>query len=41
MNSLILSIQKELKEVNHEIGNYPSPITGCVVHFNDLLKRRS
>ena len=34
-------IQKELKEVNQEIGNYPSPITGCDVQFNNLLKRRS
>ena len=41
MNSLLHSIQKELKEVNQEIGNYPSPITGCDVQFNDLLKRRS
>jgi len=23
------------------MGNYPSPITGCNVQFNDLLKRRS
>ena len=29
MNSLLHSIQKELKKVNQEIGNYPSPITGC------------
>ena len=41
MNSILHSIQKELKEVNQEIGNYPSPITGCDVHFNDLLKRQS
>ena len=41
MNSLLHSIQKELKEVNQEIGNYPSPITGCDVQLNDLLKRRS
>ena len=41
MNSLLHSIQKELKEVNQEIGNYPSPITGCDVQFNDFLKRRS
>ena len=41
MNSLLHSIQKELKEVNQEIGNYTSPITGCDVQFNDLLKRRS
>ena len=41
MNSLLHSIQKELKEVNQEIGNYPSPITGCDVQFNDLLKHRS
>ena len=41
MNSLLHSIQKELKEVNQEIGNYPSPIIGCDVKFNDLLKRRS
>ena len=41
MNSLLHSIQKELKEVNQEIGNYPLPITGCDVLFNDLLKRRS
>ena len=41
MNSLLHSIQKELKKVNQEIGNYPSPITGCDVQFNDLLKRRS
>ena len=41
MNSLLYSIQKELKEVNQEIGNYPSPITGCDVQFNDLLNRRS
>ena len=40
MNSLLHSIQKELKEVNQEIGNYPSPITGCDVQFNDLLIRR-
>ena len=39
--NLFNSIQKELKEVNQEIGNYPSPITGCDVQFNDLLKRRS
>ena len=41
MNSLLHSIKKELKEVKQEIGNYPSPITGCDVQFNDLLKRRS
>ena len=41
MDSLLQSIQKELKEVNQEIGNYPSPITGFDVQFNDLLKRRS
>ena len=41
MDLLLQSIQKELKEVNQEIGNYPSPITGCDVQFNDLLKRRS
>ena len=41
MNPLFHSIQGELKEVNQEIGNYPSPITGCYVQFNDLLKRRS
>ena len=41
MNSLLHSIQKELKEVNQEIGNYPSPITGCDVKFIDILKRRS
>ena len=40
MNSLLHSIQKELKEVNQEMGNYPSLITGCDVQFNDLLKRR-
>ena len=39
--NLFNSIQKELKEVNQEIGNYPSPITGCDVQSNDLLKRRS
>ena len=41
MNSLLHSIQKELKEVNQEIGNDPLPITGCDVQFNDFLKRRS
>ena len=41
MNSLLHSIQKELKEINQEIENYPSPITSCDVQFNDLLKRRS
>ncbi len=41
MNSLLHSIQKELKEVNQEIGSYTSPINGCDVQFNDLLKRRS
>ena len=41
MNSLLHSIQKELREVNQEIGNYPSPITGCDVQFNYLLIRRS
>ena len=41
MDSLLHSIQKALKEVNQEIGNYPSPITGCDVQFNDFLKRRS
>ena len=41
MNSLFHTIQKELKEVNQEIGNYPSLITGCDEQFNDLLKRRS
>ena len=41
MDSLLHSIQKELKKVNQEIGNYPSPFTGCDVQFNDLLKRRS
>ena len=41
MNSLFHSIQKELKKLNQEIGNYPSPITGCDVQFNDLLNRRS
>ena len=40
MNPLLHSIQKELKD-NQEIGNYPLPITGCDVQFNDLLKRRS
>ena len=39
--NLLNYIQKELKEVNQEIGNYPSPITGCNVQFNDLLKLRS
>ena len=39
MNSLLHSIQKELKEVNQEIGNYPSPINGCDVQLNDVLKR--
>ena len=41
MNPLFHSIQGELKEVNQKIRNYPSPITGCDVQFNDLLKRRS
>ena len=41
MNSLLHSIQKELKEVNQEIGNYPSPITGGDLQFNALLKHRS
>ena len=41
MDSLLQSIQKELKEVNQEIGSYPSPITGCDLQFNDPLKRRS
>ena len=41
MNSLLHSNQKELKEVNQEIGNYPSPITGFDVQCNDLLKFRS
>ena len=41
MNPLFHSIQGELKEVNQEIWNYPSPISGCDVQFNDLLKRRS
>ena len=40
MKSLLHSIQNELKKVNQEIGNYPSPITSCDVQFNDLLKRR-
>ena len=39
--NLLHYIQKELKKVNQEIGNYPSPITGCDVQFNDLLKLRS
>ena len=41
MDSLLQSIQKELKEVNQEIGNYLSLFTGCDEQFNDLLKRRS
>ena len=29
-----------LKEVNEEIRNYPTPITGCDIHFNCLLEER-
>ena len=35
------SLQKELMELNEELGNYPSPITGCDEQFNYLLERRT
>ena len=35
------NLQEELIELNEEIGNYPSPITGCDEQFNYLLKKRS
>ena len=34
-------LKQELERVNTEIGNYPSPITGCDEQFNYLLKMRS
>ena len=34
-------LKQELERVNTEIGNYPSPITGCDAQFNYLLKKRS
>ena len=34
-------LKQELEMVNTEIGNYPSPITGCDEHFNSLLEMRS
>ena len=34
-------LQKKLIELNEEIGNYPSPITGCDEQFNYLLERRT
>ena len=34
-------LKQELKMVNTEIGNYPSPITGCDEQFNYLLEMRS
>ena len=34
-------IKQELERVNTEIGNYPSPITGCDEQFNYLLEMRS
>ena len=30
-----------LKELNEEIGNYPSPIAGCDEQFDYLLERRT
>ena len=34
-------LNHELESVNTEIGNYPSPITGCDAQFNYLLEKRS
>ena len=34
-------LKHELERVNTEIGNYPSPITGCDEQFNYLLEKRS
>ena len=34
-------LKQELERVNTEIGNYPSPITGCDEQFNYLLEKRS
>ena len=34
-------LKQELERVNTEIGNYPSPITGCDDQFNYLLEMRS
>ena len=34
-------LKQELEMVNTEIGNYPSPITGCDEQFNYLLEKRS
>ena len=34
-------LKQELERVNTEIGNYPSPITGCDEQFNYLLKKRT
>ena len=34
-------LKQELERVNTEIGNYPSPITGCDVQFKNLLEKRS
>ena len=34
-------LKQELEMVNTEIGNYPSPITGCDEQFNYLLEMRS
>ena len=30
-------LKQELEMVNTEIGNYPSPITGCDEQFNYLI----
>ena len=35
------NLQKELRKLNEEIGNYPTPITGCDEQFNYLLEKRS
>ena len=34
-------LKQELERVNTEIGNYPSPITGCDEQFNYRLETRS
>ena len=34
-------LKQKLERVNTEIGNYPSPITGCDEQFTYLLEKRS
>ena len=31
---------EQLKNINQQIANYPSPIAGCDAHFNFLLEEK-